>query len=142
MTTPESLLSSRATEKLWSPPISPNGLNLTTPTLVREFLCASWRAASSLVVFSKRSSRDLSCFVNSLVPTACFFCFQKLNICFGGVCLKISEWNWLGPACVETSAGRSAGGRGGWGGIPPASPCLPAETLVKEGLPDRNPLVK
>ena len=27
-----------------------------------------------------------------------------------GVCLKISERNWLGPACVETSAGRSAGG--------------------------------
>jgi len=23
----------------------------------------------------------------------------------GGVCLKISERNWLGPACVETSAG-------------------------------------
>jgi len=47
---------------------------------------------------------------------------------YGGVCLthstrlrvngelveplKISEPNWLGPACVETSAGRSAGGRG------------------------------
>ena len=28
----------------------------------------------------------------------------------GGVCLKISERNWLGPACVETSAGRSADG--------------------------------
>ncbi|OHA05949.1 MAG: hypothetical protein A3A28_03355 [Candidatus Sungbacteria bacterium RIFCSPLOWO2_01_FULL_47_32] len=30
--------------------------------------------------------------------------------CLGGVCLKISERNWLCPACVETSAGRSAGG--------------------------------
>jgi len=30
--------------------------------------------------------------------------------------LKISERNWLGPACVETSAGRSAGG------IPPTHP--------------------
>src|SRR3989344_1268549 len=36
-----------------------------------------------------------------------------------GVCLKISERNWLGPACVETSAGRSAGG------IPPKPPFRP-----------------
>lgn len=75
--------------------------------------------------------------------------------------MKISERNWLGPACVETSAGRSAGGpatiplRSKCGvKIPPASspleftphnpegicagtasPCLPADTSVKEGLP-------
>src|SRR3989344_5709291 len=39
---------------------------------------------------------------------------EEVSIC--GVCLKISERNWLGPACVETSAGRSAGG------IPPKPP--------------------
>ena len=38
-----------------------------------------------------------------------------------GVCLKISERNSLGPACVETSAGRSAGG------IPPRLAEAPAK---------------
>src|SRR3989338_1039338 len=45
---------------------------------------------------------------------------EEVSIC--GVCLKISERNWLGPACVETSAGRSAGG-----GFPP--PPLPPPPL-------------
>ena len=67
-------------EKLWSPPISPKGLNLTIPTLVTAFSWAFCKRASSFAVFSKRSSKDFTSFTNSFVVVACFFFFPKLNI--------------------------------------------------------------
>src|SRR3990167_7298780 len=62
----------------------------------------------------KRTKRDRACGATPFrLPIPIFN--------FGGICLKISEQNWLGPACLETSAG-SGGRNSPHTPFPPASP--------------------